>query len=335
MNPNSSSAYGGEAIEVNDAFYGSGGGNNFYDPMTGGSGQMFDDPSVSGGPFGPPNPVPGFSSGPFIPSSPPGMNMFNPMASSPFDPVASGMNPNLLYSAGSQMLASQASSVFNQYAQDFEQKGKSWIGNTLKYYFAVDTSYVFRKLLLLLMPFTHKDWSVRFNADEAVAPRDDINAPDLYIPCMAYVTYILVSGFLIATSGDFGPERLGVQATSALVWIISQVVLLWLALNVVGVKCGLTIFHLLAFSSYKFVPIILCLLVSYFLNSSTAYYACLAYTSLSLAFFIMRSLHVTIQTTSVGHFSPQHSMFLVLLDCVVEVGIMWWLTRHLILMPAV
>ena len=52
----------------------------------------------------------------------------------------------------------------------------------LKTYFAVDTSYVLKKLSLLLFPYTHRNWMVGYGESGRTSPKDDINAPDLYIP---------------------------------------------------------------------------------------------------------------------------------------------------------
>lgn len=52
----------------------------------------------------------------------------------------------------------------------------------LKMYFAVDTQYVLKKLMLLMFPYTHRDWSPRYQSDQPIPAREDINAPDLYIP---------------------------------------------------------------------------------------------------------------------------------------------------------
>ena len=216
----------------------------------GGTGVFMFADTVTSQQFGQGNPS--FNPGPFMGGPMPGINM-NP--SVPFDPTAQNiLNPNLMYSAGTQLFANQASNVINHYAQDFQAKGKSWVGQTLKYYFAVDTSYVMRKLFLLFCPFTHKDWTVRFNPNDPIAPRDDINAPDLYIPAMAYVTYILVAGFLIGMTGEFSPEKLGVTAYQALLFVILEVLVVWVALYVIGISSSLGMLHLLAFSSYKFVP---------------------------------------------------------------------------------
>ena len=54
----------------------------------------------------------------------------------------------------------------------FEERTSSWfssftvIWNSLKLYFAVNNSYVLRKLLVILFPFSNKSWS-RLAADEA------------------------------------------------------------------------------------------------------------------------------------------------------------------------
>jgi hypothetical protein len=69
--------------------------------------------------------------------------------------------------------------------------------STLKYYFAVDTACVVRKLGLLLFPFAHDRWEVQYQEGEPVQPRHDANAPDLYIPLMAFVTYICVAGYVL------------------------------------------------------------------------------------------------------------------------------------------
>lgn len=64
-------------------------------------------------------------------------------------------------------------------------------------------SYVLQKILLILFPFRHKSWQRlvahtamdgKANEETFSPPRDDINAPDLYIPAMAFVTYVLLVG---------------------------------------------------------------------------------------------------------------------------------------------
>lgn len=60
---------------------------------------------------------------------------------------------------------------------------------SLKPYFNVSTSYVINKIRLLLFPWRHKPWSRQMRRNEVSGategykpPREDVNAPDLYIP---------------------------------------------------------------------------------------------------------------------------------------------------------
>ena len=38
---------------------------------------------------------------------------------------------------------------------------------------------------------------MKYSQDEAVPPKLDVNAPDLYIPIMSFVTYILMLGICL------------------------------------------------------------------------------------------------------------------------------------------
>ncbi|XP_067604356.1 protein YIF1A isoform X3 [Pseudorca crassidens] len=69
--------------------------------------------------------------------------------------------------------------------------------NKLKYFFAVDTAYVAKKLGLLVFPYTHQNWEVQYSRDVPLPPRQDLNAPDLYIPTMAFITYVLLAGMAL------------------------------------------------------------------------------------------------------------------------------------------
>ena len=84
----------------------------------------------------------------------------------------------------------------NQYLQENFGSFAAFSGVDIKYYFQVSNSYVFRKILLILFPYRHKDWN-RISTkgtgqSQYLPPSHDINAPDLYIPLMSFVTYILL-----------------------------------------------------------------------------------------------------------------------------------------------
>ncbi|KAG1757781.1 YIF1-domain-containing protein [Suillus lakei] len=93
--------------------------------------------------------------------------------------------------------------------QDYVQKnfGGMIPVTMLKHHFNVSNSYVMHKLQLIIFP-----WLVT----DRQPPRDDINSPDLYIPLMALVAYILVAALQTGLQERFHPQILGASATRAL-----------------------------------------------------------------------------------------------------------------------
>uniref|UniRef100_A0A915LST9 Protein YIF1 n=1 Tax=Meloidogyne javanica TaxID=6303 RepID=A0A915LST9_MELJA len=91
-----------------------------------------------------------------------------------------------------------------QFAEQQKQKITQYISTfNLKYYFAVDVNYV--------------------------------RPPDLYIPSMAFITYILVAGIVFGVQQRFTPEKLGMLTTNALFYMIFENLIVFLmkyALNI-------------------------------------------------------------------------------------------------------
>ncbi|KAJ6637978.1 Protein YIF1B [Pseudolycoriella hygida] len=185
-----------------------------------------------------------------------------------------------------------------QYGQKLAEQGKQLVEShfekyvpvtKLKYYFAVDNKYVINKLRLLFFPFTHSDWSLKYDQDNPVQPRFDVNAPDLYIPTMAYITYVVLAGLVLGMQNRFTPEQLGMLASSALVCSIIELFVYWITLYITNIPTTLKTLDLLAYSGYKFPVIVTCVLVL-ILFRKVGYYVTLIYCSLSLGFFLLRSL---------------------------------------------
>ncbi|XP_044775142.1 protein YIF1A isoform X2 [Neomonachus schauinslandi] len=104
------------------------------------------------------------------------------------------------------LLGDPVASVAMAYGSSIASHGKDMVHkelhrfvsmNKLKYFFAVDTAYVAKKLGLLVFPYTHQNWEVQPSRDVPVPPRQDLNAPDLYIPTMAFITYVLLAGMAL------------------------------------------------------------------------------------------------------------------------------------------
>ena len=84
----------------------------------------------------------------------------------------------------------------------FEERTSSWfssftvIWNSLKLYFAVNNSYVLRKLLVILFPFSNKSWS-RLAADEAAVSQIQVVTGMLlsFYLCSTLIIYIAVYSY--------------------------------------------------------------------------------------------------------------------------------------------
>ncbi|CAB3249566.1 unnamed protein product [Arctia plantaginis] len=229
----------------------------------------------------------------------------------------------------------------------------------LRYYFAVDTRYVMRKLLLIIFPYTHKDWMVKYDQDTPVQPRYDLNAPDLYIPSMGYVTYVLLAGFMLGLQHRFSPEQIGMQASSALAYILFEMIMYLVTLYVTNTNTNLKTLDLVAYSGYKYIIMIASLLAGLML-SKTGYYCSLLYSSFALSYFLVKSLRLQLLSGSQAPSQPPYGaygqgyapspgyaaspyaqswgkaggtkrrVYFLLFVAVTQPLLSWWLTYHLV-----
>ena len=246
-----------------------------------------------------------------------------------------------------------------QYSQDIVGRGGEEIRKNLdkyvsigqlKYYFAVDTSYVAKKIGVLLFPFTRSDWAIKYNQDEPVQPKYDLNAPDLYIPTMAYATYVLLVGYVLGLRNAFSPDLLASTASSTLVWLILEIGIIYLTLTVMSINTSLTKWDILSFSSYKYVGIIVVLLTGLLLQSY-GYYISLIYVSLALIWFLTRTLKLRIEPevrkikrkkkNNLKHIKipfqvhgmqvhGKRKLYIILMYAALQPLLIWWMTYSLV-----
>ena len=176
--------------------------------------------------------------------------------------------------------------------------------HALKHYFNVSTPYVLRKLLLVLFPWRHKPWSRSQRPSSSpqstpnqyqyyfLPPRDDLNSPDMYIPVMAFVTYILLSTLLAGLRGAFHPEVMGLTATTAFAVVVLEILGLKFGTYVLSISNDSQLLDLVAYSGYKFVGVIVTLVVAEVLNRGAgtggwAGWTVFTYTWAANAFFLV------------------------------------------------
>ncbi|KZZ99132.1 ER to Golgi transporter Yif1 [Moelleriella libera RCEF 2490] len=269
-----------------------------------------------------------------------------------------GGNAGNVFGSYGQFMNDPTAQVAAQFGQTAFKHGQEYVEqnfgryvnvSALKHYFNVSNSYVVNKLFLVLFPWRHKPWSRKqgtgANGQEGwyLAPREDVNSPDMYIPVMALVTYILLSTLIAGLKGQFKPELLGYTATTGLVVVIVEIVALKLGCYLLNISSQSQLLDLIAYSGYKFVGIIVTIVVAEILNGGKGTggwigWAIFVYTFLANSLFLMRSLRYVLLPEVSGNTSGpmqtdsrakrnQRTQFLFFYSYLVQLFFMFILTR--------
>eukprot|EP00033_Pygsuia_biforma_P001129 GCRY01001286.1.p1 GENE.GCRY01001286.1~~GCRY01001286.1.p1 ORF type:complete len:312 (+),score=45.66 GCRY01001286.1:76-1011(+) len=257
-----------------------------------------------------------------------------------FDPAANQPNAYPPQNTGQAFFSGFEQFAGSTYAQVGQNLGAKIIGDgqqaiqsnisrfvsieTLRHYFNISNNYVINKLRLVLCPFLKKgafqrqmvNVNVEGNSSGAsfLPPRDDLFAPDLYIPLMAFITFALVIGFIAGFTGNFSPEVLYLTCSSALGMLLFEVLLVKFGLYLLSVQSGLSFLDCVAICGYKFVGMIPIPLFGLFFGG-LGFTCALLYCGLSQAVFVIKTLRVfvmpqaTVATTSL-HSTNNRNYFL-------------------------
>ncbi|CAH0016758.1 hypothetical protein V2G26_016996 [Clonostachys chloroleuca] len=263
-----------------------------------------------------------------------------------------------VFGAYGQFMNDPTAQVAAQFGQTAFKHGQEYVEqnlgryvnvSALKHYFNVSNSYVLNKLFLVLFPWRHKSWLrkqvVGANGQDGwyLPPRDDVNSPDMYIPVMGLVTYVLLSTLIAGLRGEYRPELLGYTGTIGLIVMVTELIALKLGCYILSISSQSQLFDLIAYSGYKFVGIIVTIAVAQIFNSGQGTggwlgWTVFIYTFMANSFFLMRSLKYvllpenshgsggTMQTDSRAK-RNQRTQFLFFYSFFVQLFFMWVLTR--------
>lgn len=154
---------------------------------------------------------------------------------------------------------------------------------------------------------------------------------------MAYITYVVVAGIILGTQQRFSPEQLSTLASSALAWCIAELAVYSCTLYIMETK--LSTLDLIAYSGYKFVGIIVSILMS-LAAGRTGYYVCLVYMNIALCFFLVRNLraHVMGENAQPNNYygtqmytsGRKGRIYFLLFASGIQPLLSWWLSFHLL-----
>jgi len=178
---------------------------------------------------------------------------------------------------GDTFLGAGSAFVSNNYAKYFSS---AKIGA----YFDVTEAYVAHKLKLILCPFIHRGSWARVPAHGGPSasgyhgtpggidasglsnaaltslfkpPREDINAPDLYVPLMGFWSYALAASMVRASKNAFTPELVATHFTYGAACWFFEAALVWASLRSLSggrVRVSAPWLDVAAYTGYAFVP---------------------------------------------------------------------------------
>ena len=122
----------------------------------------------------------------------------------------------------------------------------------------------------------------------------------MYIPVMAFVTYILISTLLAGLRGQFHPEVMGSTFGYALAVVLVEIAILKLGTYILSITSESQLLDLVAYSGYKFVGVIVTLAVAEIINLGAgtggwAGWTVFTYTFLANAFFLVSNFGEELQ----------------------------------------
>jgi len=218
---------------------------------------------------------------------------------------------------------------------------------TVRRYFNVSHESVLRKLGNMLVPFLS---SVKKDPHSFTGDFGDVEKPavpghlmpDLYIPLMGYITFILMCGLARGAVGEFHPEVLGTSASFALGMVLLEVVVVRGGYFVLGAS-GVATLEILATAGSKFVHLCLVILIGLTMAGTWLYWLAFLILAGAAAFNALQQLgglHVRRAATDAGWSPSNHSpaaqlRLFALIVAAAQVPLCWLLTPSFVAKSAV
>ena len=239
------------------------------------------------------------------------MNFWNPAVTMAANAAVMGKFGDV----NSQVMMSAAESMGKEFLQQGWAKAvpgleRSMLG--LRPYFAVDNTYVRRKMTKVLFPFLFKEWArqekMEVSPDGSPAfalPQHDDNAPDLYIPSMSLLTYVLLCALCYGNAGKFSPEVLPDVTSKCVITQILEVIAIRVGFYLM--EAPVAILDLLSYTGYKYLGLSVNMVIGLTMGQllgygHRSYYFTYLWTATSVSYFILKVMANCIprRTSAVG-----------------------------------
>eukprot|EP00569_Conticribra_weissflogii_P003535 CAMPEP_0171343302 /NCGR_PEP_ID=MMETSP0878-20121228/16794_1 /TAXON_ID=67004 /ORGANISM="Thalassiosira weissflogii, Strain CCMP1336" /LENGTH=337 /DNA_ID=CAMNT_0011846221 /DNA_START=58 /DNA_END=1071 /DNA_ORIENTATION=- len=253
-------------------------------------------------------------------SQPQPMNFWNPATAAFVSSAANAAASGKMGDVNSQAMMNMAESMGKHFLETGWAKAVPGLERSLialRVYFAVDNAYVKRKMLKVLCPFIFREWGRVENQTVQTQdgnvnyvtsyelPQNDENAPDLYLPSMSLLTYVLLCALCYGTAGKFDPEVLPAVTTKCLGTQLLEVIAIRIGLYLMEVSIPLL--DLASYTGYKYLGLSINMLSGltlghFFGYGHRAYYFTFLWTAAATSYFILKVManNIPVRTSAAG-----------------------------------
>ena len=169
--------------------------------------------------------------------------------------------------------------------------------NFLKPYFSINNKYVIRKIKQVILPFLYREPELTdeedFEDNYFQIAKSKIEYPDMYLPLVSFMSYVLLISFNFAMSeGEaFDPEYLWSKCSKNFTIVIAHMLLLK---GFLYVFCNINFsaLDLICYVSYKFIYTFIFSIIWILTKSATIYYFFFILFSLVSMFFMVCFLNL-------------------------------------------
>ncbi|GMH43069.1 hypothetical protein BSKO_10991 [Bryopsis sp. KO-2023] len=216
------------------------------------------------------------------------------------------------------------------YVQQVQQSMGFLSGSALNYHFAISKEYVRTKVLMVLAPYLGR-WNYSRVPEQIPGgpkyrpPRADVNCPDLYIPLMAFFTYILMASIPKVQSNEFTPEVMYTKAYRGLVGWACHAIVIKGVVMAMSLPSSISMVESACYSGYVFV--LLCLnAVAVISKVNFAGLGACIYSSLCMAVFLVKSFkrHIHNEARHYGG-DPSRYNYLLLILALVQIPFVYFM----------
>lgn len=179
--------------------------------------------------------------------------------------------------------------------------GLDYTMRSLRIYFAVNNTYVKRKIGMVLFSFFNREWRRTtydpsdISGHKFALPNSDDNALDLYLPLMSLITYVLLCALCYGSAGKFSPEVLPDIITSCVLTQTFEVFLFWVGFYTM--QAPVALLDLFAITGYKYLGLALNMLVGVTLEvamgvgSRRGYFVAFLWTASAVSYFVLKTMN--------------------------------------------